>query len=605
MDLRKRPVLLREESIIASWGLALAAILLLAIGASAWWAGRAYRVSWLTAREDHVEALAGLLQQSGEMLLASEDLSGFRRLVSDAVRTHDLAVCRVTLPDGRIIADGDPSRIEVARLPERWDRLTEETGEAGPGAPGLESRQYRLHVPGRGDLRLELAGGGPPPQSAYLVMVTGIGFIGAVALVGVLVVYRRLRARLKGLGAIRDALLAWEGGETARAALTISPALGPEASAWNALLKALFEVRETVLKEHTAELLEAESTQQIELAAAFDALWDGILFVNENLQVEWANGAAAVMLQSSRKDLAAGAARDHLPIPAAEAIESALTSSSVARPTVEVDMAEDGDSGVLRFSVRPIKRDDRVQALVVIEDISQQRIAGDAQRAFLDQVAHELRTPLTNIRLSVDMVIDSEGADLEILTRNLNVISDEARRLEGVVSDMLSVAEIEAGALQLRIDDVDLIALLRDLEREYQAQAAERKISLQFNLAPKLPTLQADREKLKLVLHNLVGNALKYTLNGGTVHVVVSADSTQVVIEVRDTGIGISTEDTERIFDRFYRAGDDRVSSITGSGLGLTLARDVVRLHGGDITVESILDEGSVFTASLPLKAAA
>ncbi|MDY7107432.1 MAG: ATP-binding protein [Planctomycetota bacterium] len=598
-------MLLREESIIATWGLALAAILLLAIGASAWWAGRAYRVSSLTARENHVDAVGGLLQQSGEMLLASDDLSGFRRLVSEVHRTNDLAVCRVRLPDGGIVADGDPSRIEVARLPEQWGRLTEAAHEAGAGASGSRVRSYRLRVPGRGELRLELAGGGPPSHPAYLVMVTGIGFIGAMALAGVLVMYRRLRARLKGLGAIRDALLAWEGGETARAALTVSPALGAEASAWNALLEALFGARESVLKEHAAELLESKSTQETGLAAAFDALWDGILFVNDNMEIEWANGAAAVMLQCSREDLEAGGARDRLPASAAEAIEGALTSASVTRPTVEVDMGGDGDSGVLRFSVRPIRRDDRTQALVVIEDISQQRIAGDAQRAFLDQVAHELRTPLTNIRLSVDMVIESEGTDAAVLARNLDVINAEARRLEGIVGDMLSVAEIEAGSLQLRVDDVDLVALLRNLEREYQTQAAEREISLQFNLAPKLPTLQADREKLTLVLHNLLGNALKYTTNGGTVHVVVNADQAQVVIEVRDTGIGISEEDADRIFDRFYRANDERLSSITGSGLGLTLARDVIRLHGGDITVESALNEGSVFTATLPMRAAA
>jgi two-component system sensor histidine kinase VicK len=220
-------------------------------------------------------------------------------------------------------------------------------------------------------------------------------------------------------------------------------------------------------------------------------------------------------------------------------------------------------------------------------------------------VAHELRTPLTNIRLSVDMVIESGDSDPAVRARNLNVINDEARRLEGVIGDMLSVAEIEAGSIQLRTDDVDLINLLTGLEREYEAQAAERKISLQFNLAPKLPTIQADRDKVTLVLHNLVGNALKYTTDGGTVHVVANADQERIVIEVRDTGIGIGEEDIERVFERFYRAGDPRVSSITGSGLGLTLARDVIRLHGGDITLESVLNEGSTFTATLPFKAAA
>lgn len=598
-------MLVREESIIATWGLALAAILLLAIGASAWWAGRTYQASTLAAGESRLDALGGLLQQSGEMLLASDELSGFRRLISDVARTNDLAFCCVTLPDGRIVADGDPLRIELARLPEQWTQPPGDAQETGSSAPADGVRRYRLLVPERGELYLEMADGGATYRPVYLAMVSGLGLIGAAALVGILIIYRRLRSRLKGLGAIRDALLAWERGESARSVLEVSPSLGAEASAWNALLEQFVHARETALKERAAELLQSPSTQQAGLATALDALWDGILFIDENLSVECANGAAAVMLRCSREDLVGNDARDHLPLPATEAISAALTSSSIARPTVEVEMDEEGDSGVLRFSVRPIKRDDRLQALVVIEDITQQRVAGDAQRAFLDQVAHELRTPLTNIRLSVDMVIESGESDPAVRARNLNVINDEARRLEGVIGDMLSVAEIEAGSIQLRTDDVDLISLLTGLEREYQAQAAERKISLQFNLAPKLPTIQADRDKVTLVLHNLVGNALKYTTDGGTVHVVANADQERIVIEVRDTGIGIGDEDAERVFERFYRAGDPRVSSITGSGLGLTLARDVIRLHGGDITLESALNEGSTFTATLPFKAAA
>jgi len=108
-----------------------------------------------------------------------------------------------------------------------------------------------------------------------------------------------------------------------------------------------------------------------------------------------------------------------------------------------------------------------------------------------------------------------------------------------------------------------------------------------------------------VALHNLVGNALKYTNSGGSVTVRVEATEQQLTVAVADTGIGISAEDAARIFERFYRASDKRVEKITGTGLGLTIAREVARLHGGDITVESQLDHGSTFTLTLPVKAAA
>jgi two-component system sensor histidine kinase VicK len=112
--------------------------------------------------------------------------------------------------------------------------------------------------------------------------------------------------------------------------------------------------------------------------------------------------------------------------------------------------------------------------------------------------------------------------------------------------------------------------------------------------------IQADRDKIVLALHNLIGNALKYTDAGGRVSVSVSESAGRLAVSVSDTGVGISEADAERVFDKFYRAKDGRVASVTGTGLGLTLARDVVRLHGGDIELESELNKGTRFTIVLP-----
>jgi signal transduction histidine kinase len=170
-----------------------------------------------------------------------------------------------------------------------------------------------------------------------------------------------------------------------------------------------------------------------------------------------------------------------------------------------------------------------------------------------------------------------------------------------MIVDILSVAEIEAGAMKLKKDDVRLEELFHELQADYAAQAEDKGIELTFNLPPKLPVIQADRNKVSLGLHNLLGNAMKYTPSGGKVSVNVALEPTRLVVDVVDTGIGISSEDRQRIFEKFYRAQDRRVTEITGSGLGLAIAREVVRMHGGDISVESELNKGSTFTLVLPL----
>ena len=114
-------------------------------------------------------------------------------------------------------------------------------------------------------------------------------------------------------------------------------------------------------------------------------------------------------------------------------------------------------------------------------------------------------------------------------------------------------------------------------------------------------TIKGDRDKINVALHNLLGNALKYTPAGGQVTVNVSIEKNVLGVEFIDTGFGISEEDQKRIFDKFYRAKDPRIGKIVGTGLGLTLAREVMRLHGGDITVDSQLDKGSTFTLTLPI----
>jgi signal transduction histidine kinase len=361
-----------------------------------------------------------------------------------------------------------------------------------------------------------------------------------------------------------------------------------------------------------------------DLDAACDAMSQGLLLVDERHRVKYANGAAAAFLGADRAQLVGGDVGQFLHVEnLLEAIRGVASGTIRRRTVLDIERKDEpspdapanpssaagpemhGGAGVLRFSIRPVRREDSASAMVIIEDVTQQKAAEASRHAFVAQATHELRTPLTNIRLYVETAIDDGENDPAVRTKCLNVINGEARRLERIVGEMLSVAEMEAGSLRLKQDDIRLETLLEELKNDFSEQAKEKTIELAFNLPPKLPQLTGDRDKVVMAVHNLLGNAIKYTPAGGKVAVTFTADAQRIHVAVKDTGIGISSEDAERIFERFYRAKDARVSKITGTGLGLTLAKEVARLHGGDVTVESQLNQGSTFTLTLPLKAVA
>ena len=606
--IRRSRLLLHGEAVIASAGIALAAILLALMAALAWWTVRSERHVSENARVEQVNTVGYLLSQGAEVMLERGELSAVRRLVSEAGAKYELGQCRIVLSDGTVIASSDPNEITAPKLPATWTRTRMLDDTVAPPGDGQMAVSFRLNVQGRGDADLEIVAGVTHPPRTGWETQAGVGAFGAVAMVGLLFVYRHMRSRVRALGAIREALLAIEGGETAASILQVSTDLGIEAKAWNEVIAAREKLRKQNVAERAKEVMGHRGEARSDLVAACDAMSQGLILVDENNNVSYANGAAAVFLRTRKEDLLGAGIDKHLHEDNVLRAIKDVAGGAVRRRTVmDVEGKDDvpGGAGVLRFSVRPVRRDDAASAMVTIEDITQQKVAEEARHAFVAHTTHELRTPLTNIRLYVETAIDEGEANPATRAKCLNVINGETRRLERIVGEMLSMAEIEAGSFKIKADDVRLETLFDELKEDYQPLADEKRIELALRLPPKLPVLRGDRDKIVLAMHNLVGNALKYTPDGGKVTIGVDVDGKQVSVSISDTGIGISPDDAERIFERFYRAKDPRVAKITGTGLGLTLAREVVRMHGGDITVESQIDQGSTFTMTLPLKAAA
>ena len=237
----------------------------------------------------------------------------------------------------------------------------------------------------------------------------------------------------------------------------------------------------------------------------------------------------------------------------------------------------------------------------MLQDITHEREQEQERSQFLYHVTHELRTPLTNIRAYAETLSEGVLKDPETLRECYNVIVGETQRLSRLVEDILSLSQMEAGAARLKMDDVNTARMVRQVVEDMQAQADEKSLELVLSMPAKLPVIRGDKERLAVVLTNLVGNAIKYTPEGGRVEVACGQEGARLHFKVADTGLGIGPAEQEKVFEKFYRSSDERVAALPGTGLGLALAMEIVRTHGGTISLESELGKGSTFTVVLPI----
>jgi len=239
-------------------------------------------------------------------------------------------------------------------------------------------------------------------------------------------------------------------------------------------------------------------------------------------------------------------------------------------------------------------------AVAVLTEISDKKAIHKRHAEFVSAAAHEMKTPLAGIKAYVELLADGEAEDEETREEFLDVINGQADRLQRLLDNMLNLARIEAGAVEVRKQAHSLNELLSEAT-DVVAPAAEQKgIQLEVNLSTLYLNVLADRDMILQSAINLLSNAIKYTDVGGTVTLRSRLDGHEATFEVEDTGVGLSSEDCEKVFDRFYRVKKDSQMA-AGTGLGLPLARHIVEdVHGGRLTLTSELGKGSTFRVALP-----
>ena len=240
-------------------------------------------------------------------------------------------------------------------------------------------------------------------------------------------------------------------------------------------------------------------------------------------------------------------------------------------------------------------------AVVVLHDVTELRRLERIRQDFVANVSHEFKTPLTAIQGFAETLlagaIDDPGAN----RRFLEIIREHATRLARLTDDLLKLARIEAGKLEVQFLPLDLEGLVESCGQTALFKAGRKQISVDINLPADIPAVLGDSSLLHDVLQNLLDNAIQYTPPGGRITISAATTGREATVTVADTGIGIPLADQERIFERFYRVDAARSREAGGTGLGLSIAKHIVEAHSGRLWVESAIGRGSQFHFSIPL----
>jgi two-component system, OmpR family, phosphate regulon sensor histidine kinase PhoR len=240
-------------------------------------------------------------------------------------------------------------------------------------------------------------------------------------------------------------------------------------------------------------------------------------------------------------------------------------------------------------------------AVVVLHDVTELRRLERVRQDFVANVSHEFKTPLTAIQGFAETLLAGAMDDPRSNRRFVEIIRDHAMRLARLTDDLLKLARIEAGKLEVEFFPVQVLELIERCAEIALLKAAQKQITLELDVSPGLPAVRGDASLLREVLQNLLDNAIQYTPEGGQIRVSATAGAREATIGVADTGIGIPLADQERIFERFYRVDAARSREAGGTGLGLSIAKHIVEAHGGRLWVESEVGRGSKFSFSIPL----
>ncbi len=343
--------------------------------------------------------------------------------------------------------------------------------------------------------------------------------------------------------------------------------------------------------------------------ALFHSIGDGAIATDENGYIEKVNHVAQKLLGMREKDLIGHKFLEALPSlddkerpipddqrPLTKAMERNQTISSKCyykRP--------DGSTVPVAVTVSPIILDGQsIGAIEVFRDITRELEVDRMKTEFISIASHQLRTPATAIKTYTSMILDGYAGELsEKQLEFIRLAHDSNERQLRIVNDLLSVANLESNSLVMKRRTINLTGLIKDMAETFKGIINNRKQTLKLDLDEDV-IITVDSSYLRMVLENLISNASKYTEEGGKITVKLKEVGKTVKLSVSDTGIGIAPEDYDKLFKKFSRLENPSTGHVSGSGIGLYLAKQIIDMHDGTIEVQPVDPKGTCFLVTLP-----
>ena len=273
-------------------------------------------------------------------------------------------------------------------------------------------------------------------------------------------------------------------------------------------------------------------------------------------------------------------------------------------PVVTTLRGKQGSKAVL-LGVAPVSSIERsaLHYLLSLADVSRLKEVDRLKSDVVANVSHELRGPLASIKVYTELLLEAgDEMDAKVRRNWLSILDQKTDLLTDLVTEFLDLSRLESGRIEVARAPLEVDRVIRDVVELLRGRAEHRQINIELEMPPGLSRLLADEDLITIVVKNLVGNAIKFSHEGGNVRISVTQDSESTSFCVEDEGIGIPRDAIPHLFTRFFRVSSDASARVQGTGLGLVLAKEAVVAHGGRIEVESVLGEGSRFTVTLPTR---
>ena len=344
--------------------------------------------------------------------------------------------------------------------------------------------------------------------------------------------------------------------------------------------------------------MESISSEKARLEAIVSSMFEGVMLTDEK-------GGIILMNPSLRRLLLIDTPPEgKRPLEAVrnnaiqEIVDTVVRENRGVTREVAITMPE---QKTVLISGAPVMKDKAIEgAVLVFHDITELKHLEDIRKDFVANVSHELRTPIASIKGYAETLLDGKVGDADTVNEFIGIIYQDSNRLASLIDDLLDLARIESGKMEMRFGPVDIRPVVKRCMNILEKSARSKALDITIDMPAAIPDVLGDEKRLSQVFLNLLDNAVKYTPEGKSITIRAVHKENAVQVDISDTGIGISERDLPRIFERFYRVDKARSRELGGTGLGLSIVKHIIQSHNGQVWVTSELGRGSTFSFAIP-----